>query len=141
MRVFISHSDQDSDLAAKVAEVLQRNGLEVWYNGEVLPGDNWAQKVAEALEQSQAMVVLITPESRRSKWMEREIEYALGKREFSGRLIPVVVGRLADIQPDDIPWILRRLHIIEIPTAAEQEEGIEKIAEALRVPFRRCSRK
>lgn len=117
MKVFISHSAQDSALARKVADVLQKNGLEVWYDGEILPGDNWAQKVSEALEQSQAMVVLITPESLRSKGVERDIEYALGQRQFSGRLIPVVVGALKDLPPDDLPWILRHFRIIELPTA------------------------
>ena len=66
MKVFISYAQQDAALAGRVAEALQGDGLEVW-NAErnLLPGDNWAAEVGRALEESEAMVVLLTSRSHR----------------------------------------------------------------------------
>jgi hypothetical protein len=132
MKVFISYSDEDSALAKKVARVLRQNGLDVWIDDQVLPGDNWAQKASEALEESEAMVVLLSASALKTRWVKHDISFALGKREYSGRLIPVVVGSLEDLPADEYPWILRRLKIIEIHSPQEEEEGIEQIADVLR---------
>ena len=93
MKVFLSHSHADAPLAARVSAALQRSGLEVWDTDlDVLPGDNWAAAVGRALEESEAMVVLLTPGAINSPNVRREIEYALGAKRYSNRLIPVAVG-------------------------------------------------
>ncbi|HYN26263.1 MAG TPA: toll/interleukin-1 receptor domain-containing protein [Pyrinomonadaceae bacterium] len=130
MQVFISYSYETKALAQKVGEALKRAGLVVWNDQEILPGDNWAEKIAEALEQSQAMVVLLTPDALRSTTVRREIDYALSRKSFNKRLIPVLVGSEDDILFEDLPWILRHLNVIKIP-AGKQEEGINQITRAL----------
>jgi hypothetical protein len=132
MKVFISYSPHDEDLARKVAEGLRKSGLEVWDDRNIFPGDNWAKKTSQALEQSKAMVVLITPEALRSKWVRWEIEYALGKKDFSTTLIPVIVGPAEAIPRDEFPWILRRLNIVNLSRPQEEESAIRQIADALR---------
>lgn len=61
MKVFISHTQQDDAIARKIADALQKDSLDVWDNRYLMPGDNWAGKVSQALEESNAMVVLVTP--------------------------------------------------------------------------------
>ena len=112
MKVFISHAYSDEQLAQKVAAILQEAGLEVWdAMREILPGDNWAQHVSNALQESEAMVVLLTPDAVRSEWVRREmrwnIEYALGEIRFRSRLIPVVAGDPDILNTESVPWILR----------------------------------
>lgn len=132
MKVFISHSHESKGLAKKVSEALKHAGLEVW-NGEqeILPGDNWAEKVGQALESSQAMVVLLTPEALNSQSVLRDIEYALGRKTFNKRLIPVIVGSEEDISLQKLPWILRHLNVIKLPAYGRQDEGIDRITQAL----------
>ena len=103
MRVFISHSESDSDFADRLADRLEQGGLSVWRDEEILPGDNLAKMVAEALEQSNAMIVLISPDAMKSKWVRNEINYALTSPRFEGRLVPIEVRKT-----QNIPWILRR---------------------------------
>ncbi len=80
MKVFISHAHTDEPLVKKVAAVLEDAGLEVWDDTrEIMPGDNWASKVAQALQESEAMVVLLTPDALRSSWVRRDIEYGIQK--------------------------------------------------------------
>lgn len=131
MKVFMSYAHTDEPLARRVFDILQEAGLEVWDGTrEIMPGDNWAAKVSEALQESQAMVVLLTPNAMRSNWVRSEIEYALGEVRFRKRLIPVVVGNPDELKREDVPWILWTLKIIRLEHANE-EEGIKEIARTL----------
>ena len=132
MKVFISYSHTDEKLARRVAAILEETGLDVWDDRrEIMPGDNWAAKVALALQESDAMVVLLTPEALRSSWVRREIEYALGDKGYSKRLIPVLVSPQEKIPEGDIPWILRHLESIKLDQHSKEEESIRQIAQAL----------
>lgn len=134
MQVFLSYSHKDSELAKQIAEGLVEFGLDIWNSeAEIFPGDNWAEKVSEALKDSDAMVVLLTPESLESITVQREIEYALGNRSYSNRLIPVLIGSEEKLSEKNIPWILRRLKIIRLSKPEQTEEGINQITEALKL--------
>ena len=61
LRVFLSYADRDRPLAEVLVRDLNDAGFNVWSDHEVLPGDNWARKVADALEESEAMVVIVSP--------------------------------------------------------------------------------
>ncbi|MGH8499530.1 MAG: toll/interleukin-1 receptor domain-containing protein, partial [Methylococcales bacterium] len=92
MQVFISHASTDAQLAKRIANVLRESGLKVWDDAQILPGDNWGAKLADALQESDAMVVLLTPNSVGSPNLSYEVGYALGKLDYKGRLIPVIVA-------------------------------------------------
>ncbi len=132
MKVFISHSHVDSALAGWVSRALRSDGLEVFDPGaDLLPGDNWAARVAKALEESEAMVVLLTPDAVNSPYVRREMEYALGVKRYSNRLIPVTVGARERLPSDSIPWIVRHMPWVEL----EDHEGgfpeVKPIADAI----------
>ena len=136
MKVFISHAHSDERLAHKVAAILEQAGLEVWdAKREIMPGDNWAQEVSNALQESEAMVVLLTPDAVRSEWVRREmrwnIEYALGEVRFRSRLIPVVAGDPDVLNTESVPWILRHQKIVDLTEHENEEEGIREVARTL----------
>jgi len=134
MKVFLSHTHKDSFLAKKIASALVASGLDVWNaETEILPGDNWAEKISNALKESDAMVVLLTPESLESRIVQREIEYALGDKSYNKRLIPVLVGSEENVSIESIPWILRRLNMVRLSKPEQTEEGINQITEALKL--------
>ncbi|MGO8672621.1 MAG: toll/interleukin-1 receptor domain-containing protein [Capsulimonadaceae bacterium] len=129
MQVFISHSVNDNDFVRSLSSHLEQNGLKVWTDNEILPGDNWAHQIAKALDDSEAMVVVLTPQSRKSPWQSREIEFALGQHAYKGRLISVLTE---DTSPEEIPWILRTLNVLRIGGPDDIERGADQIAEILR---------
>ena len=56
------------ELARRVGDALEEAGLEVWdAERDVLPGDNLALEAGQALQDSDAMVVLLTPAGVRSR--------------------------------------------------------------------------
>lgn len=129
MKVFISHACADKTFVRKVVAGLEEAGFEAWdASREILPGDNWVDKTARALQESEAMVVLLSPDALRSSAVRREIDYALGEQRYSNRLIPVLPKELVE---EEIPWILRRLRMIQLGEDVKEEEGIHQIAQAL----------
>jgi hypothetical protein len=133
MQVFISYADRDESLARKVTNGLKQAGLKVWYEGdEILPGENWADKIAKALRESDAMVVLLTQDALHSNRVRRDIEFALGTKKYKERLIPVMVGTSAnDFVTSNFPWVLWPSSRVNLPKTGKQESAIKKIADAL----------
>jgi hypothetical protein len=107
MQVFISHSSADRDLARELSARLSGAGFQPWSEGELLPGDNWQLETGQALEQSEAMIVLVSPEWSKSPWDRNQVQYALGSLNYENRVIPVEVRRT-----EDIPWMLKKFSII-----------------------------
>ena len=131
MKVFISHAAKDIALARKVATVLTKAGLEVWDDQKIMPGENWAERVAEALRESEAMVVLLTPDALQSNWVRHDIEYALSEKRYRKRLIPVLVSSVSEESAQEqIPWILHRLNMLKLADE-NKEESLEQIAQVL----------
>lgn len=131
-RVFISYAQDDSAFAERVCKALVDSGLEVSDpDRDHLPGENWAREVARALEESEAMVVLLTPAAVSSPVVKRNIEYALGAKNYSNRLIPVVVGRREHFPAAEMPWIVRRMPWFELDDTETEPPKVEPIAEAI----------
>jgi hypothetical protein len=131
MKVFISHSRQDEELAMKVAAALKEAGLDV-LNGEIMPGVNWAEKIAMELNESDAMVVLLTPHALSSDFVRSDINFALSEKKYNKRLIPVFVGELEDYTQVEIPWILKRLKPLKLSDQGKNKENLQQIAQALK---------
>ena len=123
-RVFLSYAQSDRHLAETLARDLTVAGFAVWSDQEVMPGDNWARKVGEALDESEAMVVIVSPAAAKSEWVRREVEFALGSPRYAGRLIPIVAK-----PTDEMPWILDRLRPVAIKKNAG--EVSQQVIEAL----------
>jgi hypothetical protein len=127
MKVFISHAAKDRQFADKLAKTLIEHGLDVSYPvSDLLPGDNWLLKAGRALDEANAMVVLLSPDAVASPGVLSEIEHAIKSPRFRGRLVPVMLRRTADY-----PWILKRLHIMpfEPPAIARRIRSRPKTSE------------
>lgn len=133
MKVFINYSPKDEDLATELVARLEAAGLDAWFKKrEILPGDNWAEKTSEGLKESDAMVVLLTPNSLESEAVQNNISYALGDKSFSQRLIPVLVGDVEKFASDRIPWILKRLKPVSLGKDSAANAGFNQIVKALK---------
>lgn len=101
-------------------------GFDVWFDQfELYPGDNLYSKIGAALHSADAMIVLISPDSMKSRWVIGEIQYAIGSTRFAGRVIPVIVKPAYEI-----PLILRQFHMIDADN--DPDRVVRMIATALR---------
>ena len=132
MKVFISHAHSDAPLAQRIGSELSKRGLDVWdADRELLPGDNPANEISRALEESDAMVVLLTPAAIAAPHVMREMSFALGAKNFSNRLVPVAIGKSRDLAVDRVPWIVRTLPWIELENVDEDIPKVTPIANAI----------
>ena len=117
MRVFISHSENDSRFADEMRDALTRHDLNVWNpDRELFPGDNWLLKAGRALEKADAVVILMSSDFIDSPVAKREIQYVITQPKFENRVFPVRVGTGVG----KIPWFFRDLIIDASPEDAEK---------------------
>ena len=79
--VFISYSKQNKSYARKLADHLIASGFDVWIDDRIDYGSLWADVIQKAIEDCAAFVVIMSPESRESQWVQTECEYAAQKRK------------------------------------------------------------
>jgi hypothetical protein len=132
MKVFISHSSKDDALAGKIVSYLESAGFDVWYDKqEIMPGDNWADKIAQGLRESDAMVVLLTENALGSDFMRRDIDFALSQKPFRRRVVPVFVGD-SKTRRDEVPWIFDRLQSVNLKENGKNDDELRELAQVLK---------
>jgi hypothetical protein len=88
-RIFISYTRDDQDAARLIAERLRAAGFEVFYDVEaIVAGDSWSNKVRAALQDAAAVLVLLSSNSRRSSWVQDEVQTALESKTL---IVPVLL--------------------------------------------------
>src|SRR6266704_145123 len=109
MRVFLSYSEKDKPFAEKLRAELERRQIETWSPETALaPGESWANPIRDAIQTSDAVVAILSPESIKSTWVNSELALALSDRMKGNRrpLIPILARPVADPPPflRDIQW-------------------------------------
>jgi formylglycine-generating enzyme required for sulfatase activity len=74
--VFISYSRRNSDYARKLADRLLSLGFDVWIDDRIDYGEDWWRAIVRAIKSCSAFVVLMSPDSGESRWVQREVTLA-----------------------------------------------------------------
>lgn len=74
--IFISYSRKDSVYARRLADHLLSQGFDVWIDGDISYGDDWWRAINRAMKTCGAVIVIMTPNSDQSRWVQREITLA-----------------------------------------------------------------
>lgn len=86
--VFLSYARVDRRHMERVVATLSARSMTVWTDAHLSPGTpRWTREIELAIERSHAVVVILTPNSKRSEWVEREITYA---QDRDKRIIPIL---------------------------------------------------
>jgi hypothetical protein len=91
--VFLTHSGLDREFAIKIVELLRRHGVPVWHGPSSIRGSQqWHDEIGDALERCDWFVILLSPDAMRSKWVKRELVFALDEDRYETCFIPVVIS-------------------------------------------------
>jgi len=74
---------------------LEANGYQVWSDEKLIPGEAWTKGIDNAINQSMALIVLMTKEAQASEYVTYEWSYALGACK---PIITLVVDKV-DLHP------------------------------------------
>src|SRR5690242_5799893 len=75
--IFLSYSRTDADMMKRIRDTLREEGLPVWTDESLTPGTpSWQSAIEEALENAGGVVVLLSPDARKSQWVANELSFA-----------------------------------------------------------------
>lgn len=92
MHIFISHSSHDSATAAHICDFLEKQGKKCFLAPrDITPGKEYAGELLNGIDQSEAMLLIMSGYANQSPHVLREVERAVSKS------IPILVYKLEDI--------------------------------------------
>ena len=77
--IFISYSHKDTDYAHALADNLQKMGLDVWIDARIDYGSQWPLEIQKQLDSCDAFIVIMSPRSYASEWVQSELQRAKRK--------------------------------------------------------------
>ena len=114
---FISHASADRNFVEdQLLGLLNALGIKFWYSKEdIKTGDYWEGSIKNALESSDGLLLVMSPESAKSEWVKYELNWAMENRP--GRVIPVLYK---ECKSEDFHIRLQRIQFADFYT----NEGI-----------------
>lgn len=92
MQIFISHSSRDAAIAGQICDRLEKNGLNCFIAPrDIRPGKEYAEEIVNGIDNSAAMVLLMSRNANGSPHVLREVEHAV-----SGG-IPILVYKIQEV--------------------------------------------
>ncbi|NOG51833.1 MAG: toll/interleukin-1 receptor domain-containing protein [Chloroflexi bacterium] len=118
-RCFISYSRRNTNFAERLARDLNDAGVEVWIDfRQIHAGERWKDEIRRGVERSEVIVIVLSPDSVVSEWVQFEINYG---REKNKVLLPImVVDCYAELRANEsLAWLLD-VHFIKFEGRYEQ---------------------
>ncbi len=124
--LFISYAREDGVLARQLFHNLKTPEREIWADWEdIPPGAEWRQKIDAGIEDTNAFVVVLSPDWLASVPCAQEFAHALQNNK---RLIPIVAR---DVDAARVPRELERKNWIFMRPQDEFQAGMRKVVECL----------
>ena len=123
-QIFIAYSRKDLPFAEQLAKDLKNSGFDVWFDVSGLGGGSrWGAEIENSIKNSQFVIVVLSPESIESEWVERETLLA-GK--LKRKIIPLLY------RTSEIPLIYLNLQHIDVQ-GENYQQNFPEILRALSV--------
>jgi len=117
-KIFISYSRKDIDFARKLAGDLETAGYDVWWDiTDLQGGDDWVRTIPNAIATSQYVIVVLTPNSIESEWVEKEYTQSLTLRK---KIIPIM------LVPTSVPFALNTINFVNF-AIGEYPDNFKKL--------------
>jgi hypothetical protein len=79
--IFISYSRQDQTYVDLLVQALESHRLPVWMDRRINYGSRWPQEIEDHLERCQVFLLVMSPRSKESHWVDVELTRALERRK------------------------------------------------------------
>ena len=123
-QVFISYSRKDLTFVEQLTLDLKGAGLEVWYDLSRLEGgERWRTEIQNAIKSSQYVIIVLSPDSIESVWVEREFIFSSNLKR---KIIPLLYRQC------ELPLNYLDLNFIDVQ-GENYQRNFDKILKALSV--------
>ena len=127
-QVFLSYASADKEIAHKILNELRQRNIHVGFDAyELQPGDSIAQALEKTISASDYLVVLLSPHSVNSQWMQKELGNTLSSDLISRdiTLLPVLIADCA------IPNFLASYQYLDL--RPDIENNVEHLVEQISI--------
>ncbi len=111
--IFISYARHDKALVAPLVAALESEGWSVWWDPEIVPGQEFDRQITRELDAAKAVIVVWTPASVDSRWVRGEAREAADR----GILVPTRFGSAR------LPIDARAVHTIDLDDWKEDRQS------------------
>ena len=102
--IFLSYSSDDRPRAQMLAQALQAQGFDVWWDVDIPTGVHYPRFIEGALKSASCVVVLWSANSAGSRWVRNEADWGAE----NDTLVPVKIDQV------DIPWEFRNFQTLDL---------------------------
>lgn len=114
--VFIVYSYEDKDTVNILIEQLKEKKYHVLSDEELIkPGDNIANKINEAISKSNKIILVLSPSSMKSKWVNIEMKKIVETKKL---VVPIMVKQI-----DEIPDYLTDIKYADLTSNEKKEQN------------------
>lgn len=127
--VFLSYARSDAQIVDKIANDLQKEGFDLWFDRRnLIAGQNWQSQIEKAITEAAFVIVFISKNSLQSKWVQEEYRVAFERQQRAGgtRLIPVLLEKV------ELPEFLSEIQYVDFTESYYQ--GMRNLVRALKTP-------
>ncbi|MEQ8763222.1 MAG: toll/interleukin-1 receptor domain-containing protein [Planctomycetota bacterium] len=126
--LFLSHSSVDRDLALRLAEKLESNGLKVWIAyRDAVTGSTWQDQIEEAISLKSTAFLLLLTKSGVKGWVKQEVRVAMDRAiqaHRTERVYPFIPALLPGVDPDQLPPFARQFQGVQLDESLEHVDAV-----------------
>ncbi len=74
--VFVCYSHDDRDLVFSEMDWLRKQGVNLWYDEGISPGEEWSEELGQAITNAERILFFVTPNSVASRHCRNEVHFA-----------------------------------------------------------------
>lgn len=130
MKVFISHTNEDAQIAKEIRNYLAHSDIDVFDDKtDISTGSNLASSINEAIDASDAVLFIISKNTDKSRWVHQEMSLAISNKlkGKSVKLIPVVVEKNSEI-----PFFLKDYLYLDMSRGQDFDTAMSRLIDGLR---------
>lgn len=124
--VFFSYAHADREVIEKIIIGLKQKMCRIWYDEGLTPGESWNDDLANHLNNSEIVVVLLTNNSIGSRYVKAEINYAISKQI---KILPVMLENIN--LPSGLEMMLSSLQYAILCDEEDINKKVDKISSLL----------
>jgi len=111
VELFVSHSSKNAAFADRLVRELTGEGFRSFYSKKSIRGaQQWHDEIGAALTRCNWFLVLLSPDAVRADWVKKELLYALYRKQYTGRIVPILCKTC---KPEKLSWTLPSLEYVD----------------------------
>ncbi len=141
--VFLSYCRENQSEVARLRDDLLKSGESVWWDQDILPGQDWKQQIRQAMKQSYAVVICLSKElaTRNQSGVYPEIYDSITayRQQVPGSVFIIPV-RLSECEAPEIAIddfrTLSSLQLVDLFPETRRTDGLNRLLQGLKLTIR-----